>query len=113
MNTRTGIALLLGIVFGFALSFLGYGLMWIGLNPALQGLNAFLFLALAYGVGRATRSYPATCLAVAAGAFPVAALLTQFRDKNDSHLVGILLAGSWIMGIALGSWVGSRHRPKT
>ena len=42
------------------------------------------------------------------GAAPIGMLLLQFRDKNDSHLMPILVVAVWVTAILAGSYFGAR-----
>jgi hypothetical protein len=44
------------------------------------------------------------------GAGPLAALLTLFRDKNDSHIIGTSIALSWLFAVLAGSWLASKKK---
>lgn len=100
--------LVLGValVGGFALSFVGFGILWAGTPWPYQFLMAFPFLLLSFGIACFKSHGPWLILA---GAAPVGALLVQFRDKGDSHLMPILLVGSWVIGTLIGSYLGRRY----
>lgn len=87
---------------GFALSFLGLGLLWIGVPWAYQSLMFFAFFLLSFAVTRARAAGDDVSLFVIYGALPLGALISLFRDKNDSHLMPILIVCAWLAGALLG-----------
>ncbi|MGZ3649862.1 MAG: hypothetical protein ACXVB9_01780 [Bdellovibrionota bacterium] len=109
---KNSLLLAAGILGGFALSFLGIGVMWIGLPPLAQFGMAALFCGAAFLLSRFAKqgSFALTTLLI--GATPLGAILVQFRDKNDSHLLSILLVCGWMAGAAAGAWLGSPKAPK-
>jgi hypothetical protein len=107
MNNRQGLFLILGIAGSFAVSFLGLGLLWIGLPFPVQAVISLVFLLLAYGLGRFLKNI-GTTLTTFAGAAPIGLLITQFRDQNDSHLKPVLLVLGWALGMFLGAWLGTK-----
>jgi hypothetical protein len=105
MNSgRNGILLVVGLLGGFILSFVGLGVLWAGAPWPYQMLMFFPFLLLALGVKR----FGGNGVHVLIGAIPVAAMLVQFRDKDNSHLMPILVVIAWLLGILLGHYVGGR-----
>jgi hypothetical protein len=100
-----------GILGGFALSFLGFGLMWIGLSLYVQGaILALLFFAFTFGLGKGLRDARLVFCFPALGAAPVAGLFVQFRNSEGSHLGAVLLVTCWGLGALVGAWLGARPR---
>lgn len=97
---------LLGLVAAFAFSFLGFGLLWIGLPFPVQCGLSIPFAALAVVLARQLQNGTSAAAAIFVGAGPIGSMITLFRDKNDSHLLPILVVVSWAMGAALGIWWG-------
>lgn len=97
------------LIGGFVLSFVGFGVLWAGTPWPYQFLMAFPFLLLSFGLARFNSRGPWLILA---GATPVGSLLVQFRDKEDSHLLPILLVGSWVVGTLIGRYLGRRYSTK-
>lgn len=87
---------------GFVLSFLGLGVLWAGAQWSYQLLMFIPFLVLAFAISRAGGN----ALWTAVGALPMAMLLVQFRDADDSHLMPILVCTTWCLGIVSGHFVG-------
>lgn len=111
MNSgRKGILLVVALLGGFILSFVGLGVLWVGTPWPYQMLMFFPFLLLALGVKR----FGGNGVHVLIGAVPVALLLVQFRDKDNSHLMPVLIVVAWGLGIFLGHYFGSRlsRRPE-
>jgi hypothetical protein len=98
---------LLNIFLGGALSFLGFGLFFAGLNPWIQIVVAITFLTASYITFKPSKL---PTYALMAGAGPLAALLTLFRDKNDSHFIGTSIALSWLFAVLAGSWLASKKK---
>ena len=92
----------------FALSFLGLGFLWIG-KLGGEVIVAALYLWLAYSVSH-LRGKRIALLTVALPALPIAALIVQFRDSNDSHLGSIAIVLGWLAGITLGAFAADRAR---
>ena len=92
----------------FALSFLGFGFLWIGKFSG-EVIVAALYLWLAYSVSH-LRGKRIALLTVALPALPIAALIVQFRDSNDSHLGSIAIVLGWLAGITLGAFAADRAR---
>ena len=92
----------------FTLSFLGLGFLWIG-KLGGEVIVAALYLWLAYSVSH-LRGKRIALIVVALPAVPIAALLVQFRDSNDSHLVSIAIVLGWLAGITLGAFAADRMR---
>lgn len=95
------VAALLG---GFILSFVGLGVLWVGAAWPYQMLMFFPFMLLALAIKR----FGGKVAFVFIGAFPLASMLVQFRDKDDSHLMPILIVLAWVAGILLGHYFGGR-----
>lgn len=89
---------------GFILSFLGIGALWVGLSWQYQMLMFFPFLMLAFGIKR----FGGNVVHILIGALPVASILVQFRDKQNSHLMPILIVITWLLGMLLGHYLGGR-----
>jgi hypothetical protein len=98
----------LGATGGFALSFIGMGLLWIGLPWVCQALMFFPFLLLAYALAKA--GGVATAMSVLYGALPLAMLLMMFRDRDDSHLMPMLIVAAWLAGILGGRALAAMGR---
>jgi len=102
-------ALVAGIVGSLALSwFLGIGFLWIG-KPEGEVLVSVLFMFLAYSVSH-WRGSRMALLATLAPAAPLALLLVQFRDPNDSHLMSIAIVMGWLAGAVIGAFAADRAR---
>ena len=67
-------------------------------------LMFFPFLLLALAVKR----FGGSVVYVLIGAIPVALMLVQFRDKDNSHLMPVLVVIAWMIGILLGHYFGGR-----
>jgi hypothetical protein len=91
-----------GVSGAIALSILGFGFLWIG-KPSGEAAVASLFMLLAYFVShhQGARKTLATVLLPAA---PIALLILQFRDPNDSHLASIAIVLAWIAGALIGAF---------
>lgn len=94
--------ILLALIGGFLLSFLGFGLLWSGIAWHFQLLMCFPFLLLAWVISHWNRAAVESCASIVLGAAPLGILITQFRDNNDSHLMPVLIVVSWLIGIAAG-----------
>lgn len=103
---KTGFFTLLAVVAGFLLSFLGFGLLWIGLNPYIQECFSLAFFLLSFSLARFVKDADFAPYAPLIGIAPLGSLILQFRDKNDSHLVPILLVAGWVIGIIAGARLG-------
>lgn len=95
---------------GFLLSFVAFGVLWIGTPWHLQVLMAVPFLLLALAIAWTGEPGNTTGLMVAYGAAPLGALIMMFRDKNDSHLMPILVVLGWLAGILAGHFLAARLR---
>lgn len=97
------------LIGGFTLSFLAFGLLWIGTQWPVQTLMAVPFFGLTWLLVRGAPGSANQLLTfVLCGAGPLGLLMTKFRDKNDSHLTSILVVCSWVVGAALGWYVARR-----
>lgn len=92
----------IAVIGGLLLSVVGLGLLWAGMPVRYQLLLGLPFLALAFVLGvygpRRTRAF----LFVMAGATPMALLLVQFRDRDDSHLAFVAVVAAWAAGCLAG-----------
>ena len=93
---------------GFALSFVGLGVLWIGTPWQYQALMFLPFFFLAFMITRTGAAGDVPSLMILAGAAPIGGLLMLFRDKNDSHLMPMLMVGAWAAGILLGHFLATR-----
>ena len=107
-NTLRGVAAVAG---GFGLSFLAFGLLWIGTPWHYQALMFLPFLLLAFAVSF-TGAQDRMFLLCALGALPLGSVLMLFRDKNDSHLMPILMVLAWLAGILAGHVAARAFRPR-
>jgi hypothetical protein len=106
MNSRrSGLLIVVALLGGFLLSFAGLGVLWAGTAWPYQMLMFFPFLLLAFAV----KHFGGTVIPVLIGALPVASLLVQFRDKDDSHLLPVLVVVAWVLGVLLGHFLGGRR----
>lgn len=103
---------LAAIAGGFALSFLGFGLLWVGTPWAYQLLMGLPFLALSFAVTRAGSPGNQGWMLIVCGAMPLGMVIPMFRDKNDSHAMSILIVCGWAAGIAAGYYLGKRGQPE-
>lgn len=94
--------ILLALIGGFFLSFLGFGLLWSGIPWHFQLLMFFPFLLLAWAISRWNQGFVDGCILIVLGAAPLGTLIMRFRDNNDSHLMSVLIVVSWLIGIAAG-----------
>lgn len=95
---------------GFALSVLAIGVLWIGTPWHLQALMFVPFLLLAFAITRTGAVPDNVYLFAAAGAAPLGGILMLFRDKQDSHLMPILMVVAWAAGLAVGHFVALKTR---
>lgn len=98
---KAGIVLL-ALIGGFLLSFLGFGLLWSGIPWHFQMLMFFPFLLFTWVISRWNQGAADGCVGIILGAAPLGVLITQFRDNTDSHLLPVLIVVGWIIGIAAG-----------
>ena len=94
---------------GFALSFIGLGALWAGAPWPHQALMFFPFFLLAYALARTGEPGDKPFVLIIGGASPLGLILTMFRDKNDSHLMPILIVCSWLAGILTGHLLAARR----
>ncbi len=97
---------------GFILSFIGLGVLWIGTPWHYQALMFFPFLLLSFSVTRIRNARDNMFLPVLYGAMPIGALLLLFRDKNNSHLMPILMVCTWVAGTLLGHYLAGKYSRK-
>ncbi len=97
---------------GFGLSFLAFGLLWIGTPWHFQALMFIPFFLLAFAVARTGARDDRLALLVAGGAAPLGLIFTLFRDRNDSHLMPILTVLAWLAGILAGHFAARAFRPR-
>jgi len=98
---------------GFVLSFLGFGLLWVGTPWEYQLLMVLPFLALSFAVTRIGSAGEQGCLLIVCGALPLGTVIPMFRDQNDSHAMSILIVCGWAAGIAAGYYLGKKWKPGT
>lgn len=98
--------ILMVLVSGFLLSFIGFGILWSGIAWHYQMLMFFPFLVLSWIFSRWRKGASDACVSLFLGAAPVGILMTQFRDTNGSHLMPILVVLTWILGILGGYFLG-------
>ncbi len=97
-----------GLAAGFGLSFLAFGLMWVGVPLAYQFGMAVPFAGVAFAVSRlGAPAYP-----VLLGMLPLGAIIVQFRDPSGSHASSIALVLAWVLAVWLGQRLGRRARAK-
>ena len=96
------------IALSFALSFLGFGFLWIG-KLSGEAFIAVLYLLLAYTASHFRGSRIALRDTVLP-ALPLALLIGLFRDSNDSHLGSIAIVLAWLAGAVLGAFAADRAR---
>ena len=92
---------------GFALSFVGLGVLWIGTPWQYQALMFIPFFLLAFAVTRTGVAAKNEFLLVMGGAAPIAGLISLFRDKNDSHLMPMLMVTAWAAGVLAGHFLAA------
>lgn len=96
------LTVLLALIGGFLLSFIGFGVLWSGILWHYQLMMFLPFLLLSFVLTRWSKGRLDSCILIICGAAPLGALMTQFRDSNDSHLMPILVVVSWLIGIISG-----------
>ncbi len=101
-NWKTILILIMALIGGFLLSFLGFGLLWSGIPWHYQVLMFFPFFLLSFAITRWSGGMIAACIFILCGVTPLGALMIQFRDTNDSHLLPFLMVLSWLIGIVSG-----------
>lgn len=107
---RSTIISLVVLMLAGALSFLSIGVLWAGVNQWLQLVVTFLFFGLSFFSARNQQNASATIIPILCGASPIGAILTMFRDKEGSHLLGISIVCSWAIATLAGAWVSSRSK---
>lgn len=110
---KPGLIIFLGVVGGFAASFLGLGLLWVGLKTPVQMCASILFFFLSFLVTKFLKNKITGFAAPVCGAAPIASLLVQFRDKEGSHLSPILVVATWGLAAFLGAWLGEKSAKKS
>ncbi len=109
-STPSAVRAIAALAGGAVLSFLAFGVLWIGTPWHLQVLMGIAFFILTWVL---TRGVPAAANSlfglVMVGASPLGLLMMRFRDKNDSHLFPILIVCSWVAGAALGWFLNRRQ----
>ena len=93
---------------GFGLTFLGMGVMWIGVAFPFQLLYSLVFLFAGFVSRRFAKDDLEAFLPIAIGALPLAALFVQFRDPSGSHLWPIVIVASWAVDLGLGVFLGRK-----
>ena len=109
-NWKAMLIILVALIGGFLLSFLGYVLLWSGIAWHFQLIMLLPFLLLSYAVFRWSKGSTGSCAFILIGAAPLGLLISQFRDTNGSHLMPILVVFSWIIGILAGYYWGKLSR---
>ncbi len=109
-NWKAMLIILVALIGGFLLSFLGYGLLWSGIAWHFQLIMLLPFLLLSYAVFLWSKGSTASCAFILIGAAPLGILISQFRDTNGSHLMPILVVFSWVIGILSGYYWGKLSR---
>jgi hypothetical protein len=104
----TKLILILAILLGGVLSFLSIGLIWTGINQWSQAVITLLFFGLSFFASKKTQFDPRVLGAILIGAAPLGGIVTLFRDKNNSHLLGFAIVASWIIA----SYLGARRPAK-
>ncbi|MGE5089376.1 MAG: lysophosphatidic acid receptor [Candidatus Levyibacteriota bacterium] len=107
MNRKTSVLPLVALAGGFILSFVALGALWISTPWRYQMLMFLPFLALSYVTARASDAggRDLLLLLIVAGATPIGALVVQFRDKDGSHLMPVLIVCAWVAGATLGRYL--------
>lgn len=109
-NWKAMLIILVALIGGFLLSFLGYGLLWSGITWHFQLIMLLPFLLLSYAVFLWSKGSTGPFAFILIGAAPLGILISQFRDTNGSHLMPILVVFSWIIGILAGYYWGKLSR---
>jgi hypothetical protein len=112
-NWLEGLLAIAAVGGGFALSLIGFGLLWIGTPWHYQMLMFLPFLLLSWAVTRTLKEKGMYALVlIAGGAGPIGAIIPLFRDKNDSHLMSILIVCAWVGGMLVGYYLGRQRRSR-
>ncbi len=98
-----------GLTAGFGLSFLAFGLLWIGMPTRYQFAMFLPFLLAAFVVRRLRAPWYSMLL----GMLPIGAVFVQFRDNDNSHASSIALVCTWVLAVAIGNYLGARTKPGT
>lgn len=98
---------LIGIIIGFALSFLSFGILWSGINQWAQAAPPLLFFIAGYFLAKKSVN---ALLHLYIGAAPLAGILVMFRDKEGSHALGIAIVLSWAIAAALGVKLSGKYK---
>ncbi|AEJ01105.1 lysophosphatidic acid receptor 2-like protein [Nitrosomonas sp. Is79A3] len=109
-NWKAMLIILVALIGGFLLSFLGFGLLWSGIAWHVQLIMILPFSLLSYAIFRWSNGIMISCTFIFIGAAPLGILISQFRDTNGSHLMPILVVFSWIMGMLAGYYWGKLSR---
>ena len=98
---------------GFALSFVGLGVLWVGAPWPYQALLFVPFLLLAFAITSTGSAGDRLFVLIIVGAAPLGSLITMFRDKNDSHVMSVLVVCAWLAGIVSGHQLAAARRWKS
>lgn len=109
-NWKAMLIILVALIGGFLLSFLGFGLLWSGIAWHVQLIMILPFSLLSYAIFRWSNGTMMSCAFIFIGAAPLGMLIAQFRDTNGSHLMPILVVFSWVIGILAGYYLGKLSR---
>jgi hypothetical protein len=100
----------LSVAGGLVLSFLAFGVLWIGTPWKYQALMGVPFFLLTLATAWKDEDGGKRQLAlVLAGAAPLGLLIMKFRDPSGSHVKPVLIVCAWAAGAALG-WLAARRR---
>lgn len=92
----------LALFSGFALSFLGLGILWVGTPWHWQVWMGLPFALLAFVLCRWSEVAGVAAVAMLIGAAPIGSLLAMFRDSDNSHFKSYVVILSWAIGLLLG-----------
>ncbi len=103
----------LALVSGAGLSFLAFGLLWIGTPWRFQALMFIPFFLAAFALSRnaSPEDRRRVLITLISGAAPLGGLITLFRDAKDSHLGSILTVCVWAAAILAGCYC-AKDRPR-
>lgn len=99
----------LAVFSGFALSFASFGIFWTGVNQWLQTAPALIFFIFSYFL---SKKIPNAFTYLLLGATPLGGILMMFRDKNDSHALGISIVASWVAASFLAFLLATKSKQK-